>query len=424
MDGVTRRTFAKHSALVAGLAGLGGWFDFDCGPSRRRAAGMAKCVSMGSIDHGGDFEDLTMYGNLDRVLETGAPWVRTWIRWDKAQPLPSSRLPLSALDDPANDMAGCGTGCGFRYVASIDAQVAQARAAGLGVILSTWQFPRWANGTEGKPADWAREDRGSPTMPVERLKALEHRVPVGQLGPDGHYGRWIDWLVTRYGGHGRNLVLEIMNEPNHQLWPQHAPSASGDPYDAGPRVIGSYVAEMMSTACAVSAAHGHPVRIAGPALSDRDAPDNRLYTSVGTMVPEILAGLDSLGFPSTPTFAWTHHNYTDVESGTPSPSGVERLRDELHGAWRGRGGRSDPRIWLTEGGARLGSGLAVDLDRQAELVRRNWRRMRAARGVELWTNYLLYAHPAANSGLRASRTSGGAPRPAWEVFRSLRGGRL
>jgi hypothetical protein len=423
MDGLTRRTFAKQSALVAGFAGLGSWFDFDCAPPRRRQrAGMAKCISMGSINHGGDVEDLTMHGNLDLVLATGAPWVRIWIRWDKAQPLPTSQLPLSALGDPANDAPGCGTGCGFRYVHSIDAQVAQARAAGLGVILATWQFPRWANGTAGKPPEWAREDRGSPVTPVERLKAMEHRIPLGQLGPDAHFGRWIDWLVTRYGGHGRKLVLEIMNEPNHQLWPQQAASTTGDVYGSGPRVIGAHVAEMISTACIVSAAHGHPVRLAGPALSDRDGPDSRLMTSTGTIVPEILAGLESLSFPSTPSFVWTHHNYTDVEAGTPSPSGVERLRDGLRGGWRGRGGRSDPRIWLTEGGARLGSGLAVDLETQAELVRLNWRRMRATRGVELWTNYLLHAERAANSGLRASRASGGAPRPAWDAFRSLRDG--
>jgi hypothetical protein len=243
---------------------------------------------------------------------------------------------------------------------------------------------------------------------------------VGQLGPDGHYGRWIDWLVRRYAEHGPDLVLELMNEPNHQLWPQQGPSTTGDPYGPGPRVIDSHVAEMMNTACAVSEAHGHPIRLAGPALSDRDGSDNRLMTRFTTLSPEILSRLDGLRFPATPSFVWTHHNYTDVERGSPSPSGVERLRAHLRGRWRGRGGRGDPRIWLTEGGARLGSGLATDLDRQAALVRRNWRRMRALGGVEVWTNYLLYSHPTADSGLRESRESGGAPRPVWDAFGSLR----
>jgi Cellulase (glycosyl hydrolase family 5) len=417
MRPLTRRELARNSALAAGLVTTSGWLGFDCGDEEPRGARLAKCVSMGSVDHGGDLQDLTAYGNLGIVLETGAPWVRIWVRWDKAQPLPPESVPLVALGEPANDVPGCGTGCGFRYVQSIDAQIAAARDAGLGVILAAWQFPRWANGTQGVPDDWAREDRGFARTPVDRLKAMGYRVPVGQLGPDGHYGRWIDWLVGRYSRHGRDLVLELMNEPNHQLWPQQGPSTTGDPYGPGPRVIDAYVAEMMNTARAVSEAHGHPIGMAGPALSDRDGSDNRLMTRFTTLVPEVLSRLD---FPSTPSFVWTHHNYTDVESGTPSPSGVERLRSQLRGRWTGGGGQEDPRIWLTEGGARLGSGLATDLDRQASLVRRNWRRMRALGGIEVWTNYLLYSHPTADSGLREARESGGAPRPVWDVFGSLR----
>jgi len=421
MQPITRRELARNSALAAGLLGASGWLGFDCGDEQEpRAAALAKCVSMGSVDHGGDTEDLAAHGNLELVLETGAPWVRIWIRWDKAQPLPPGRVPLSALGEPANDLPGCGTGCGFRYVQSIDAQIAHARAAGLRVILAAWHFPRWANGTEGVPDDWAREDRGWAHTPVSRLKAMEHRVPVGQLGPDGHYGRWIDWLIRRYAEHGEGLVVELMNEPNHQLWPQQGPSATGDPYGPGPRVIDAYVAEMMNTARTVSEEHGHPVRIAGPALSDRDGSDNRLMTRFTTLAPEILSTLDALRFPDTPSFVWTHHNYGDVEGGTPSPTGVERLRARLGGRWRGRGGRGAPRIWLTEGGARLGSGLVTDVDRQAALVRRNWRRMRAIGGIEVWTNYLLHANPTANSGLRETRESGGAPRPVWDVFEALR----
>jgi hypothetical protein len=46
--------------------------------------------------------------------------------------------------------------------------------------------------------------------------------------------------------------------------------------------------------------------------------------------------------------------------------------------------------------------------------------MRALGGIEVWTNYLLYSNPTADSGLRESRESGGAPRPVWDVFGSLR----
>jgi Cellulase (glycosyl hydrolase family 5) len=180
---------------------------------------LRKSLSMGSINHGGDYEDLTVHGNLDMVRQTGARWVRIWVRWDKAQLFPPSRVSWSRLDSTSNDLPGCGTGCGFRYIRAVDAQIAAARAAGLNVVLVTWHFPRWANGTEGLPADWGRQDRGSATTPVDRLKPMEFRVPAGQLGTSGYYGRWIDWLIGRHSRYGRNLALEVMNEPNHQLWP-------------------------------------------------------------------------------------------------------------------------------------------------------------------------------------------------------------
>jgi hypothetical protein len=407
---LTRRAFAKRSVLATAVAWWGCGDDDDERPS---PVGMRKCVSMASIAHGGEPEDLTVGDNLDRVLETGATWVRIWIRWDKAQPLPPTQVPLSELAAPVNDLPGCGTGCGFRYVASIDRQVAIAREAGLSVILAAWNFPGWASGALGQPPDWERPDRGSARTSVERLKPMEYRVPIGQLGPDGYYGLWLDWLIRRYGRYGRKLALEIVNEPNHQLWPQRD--------GAGNLVIGQYVAEMIVTAQAVSARHGHPILLAGPALSDRSGADSRLMTHFDTLVPDILTRLDQLGFQDAPTFVWTHHNYADVERDVRSATGAERVRAHLLGSWGGRGGPSNPRIWLTEGGARLGSGDAVDLQTQAALVRRNWNRMRALPGIELWTNYLLHAHPVANSGLRESREAGGAPRPVWSVFRSLRG---
>jgi hypothetical protein len=394
MPGLTRRAFLGRSALAATVpwwlpGGLLG------------SVGMAKCISMGSINHGGDPQDLRAIGNLARVLETGAPAVRLWIRWDKAQPIPPAALPLDRLDTAANDVPGCGSGCGFRYIRAIDAQVALARRAGLRVVLATWHFPRWANGTEGRPADWAREDRGVPGAPPEQLKSFELRFPVGQLGPDGAYGRWLGWLMDRYRAHGSEVVLEVMNEPNHQLWPQ-----SGMP---------ERVAEMMVTAATVAARREAPIGLAGPALSDRLGDDTRLMTGFESATEGILAALAARGFGDHPAFVWTHHNYSDVERDLDHTRAA-RLRALLDGRWTGRGGRSDPRIWLTEGGARLGSHAATGLPEQAALLSRNWERMRATPGVELYTNYLLYANPTTDSGLRAAD---GAPRPVWNAFRAL-----
>jgi Cellulase (glycosyl hydrolase family 5) len=385
----------------------------------RAEPGLRKAISMGSINHGGDWEDLTLHGNLDVVRQTDARWVRIWVRWDKAQPVPPTWLPWSQLDSTVNDLPGCGTGCGYRYIRAIDAQIAAARAAGLRVVLVTWHFPLWSNGTEGLPADWARQDRGSAATPVERLKPMEYRIPAGELGTNGFYGRWIDWLIGRYSRYGRNLALEVMNEPNHQLWPQQAPSTTADPYGPGPVVIDDYVAEMMETARAVSAARGNPVTIVGPGLADRFGADSRLMTNFQTAVPETLSGLEARGFKSASNFVWSHHNYSDVERNIAPPTRAEQARGYLVGRWRGLGGRSDPKLWLTEGGARLGAGRATDLTMQAELVRLNWERMSVAPGIQMWTNYLLYANPTANSGLREALLGGAAYRPVWKVFVSF-----
>jgi Cellulase (glycosyl hydrolase family 5) len=381
--------------------------------------GLRKALSMGSINHGGDYEDLTAHGNLDTVRQTGARWVRIWVRWDKAQLFPPSVLSMSRLDTTSNDLPVCGTGCGFRYIRAVDAQIAAARAAGLNVVLVTWHFPRWANGTEGLPADWARQDRGSAATPVERLKPMEFRIPVGQLGRTAYYGRWIDWLIGRYSRYGRRLALEVMNEPNHQLWPQQGPSTTADPYGPGPVVIDDYVAEMMETARAVSAARGHPLMLVGPGLSDRFGANSRLMTNFQTAVPETLTGLEARGFRPASNFVWSHHNYSDVERNIAPPTRAEQAHLYLVGRWRGLGGLSFPKLWLTEGGARLGQSQATDLTMQAELVRLNWGRMSVAPGIQMWTNYLLYADATANSGLREARLGSALPRPVWNVFASF-----
>ena len=380
---------------------------------------LRKAISMTSISHGGDPDDLTAYGNLGLVQQTGARWIRLWIRWDKAQPLPPPWVPWSRLASPANDLPACGTGCGFRYIASLDAQIAAARAAGLSVILVSWHFPRWANGTVDKADDWAAEDRGPAGTPVERLKAMEMRIPAGQLGTEGYYGRWIDWLVGRYAAYGDNLTLEIMNEPNLQMWPQQGPSTTGDPFGPGPVVVGSYVAQMINTARTVAAAHGNPIQMAGPALSDHFGDDSRTETNFRTAVSGTLAGLPPGGGPDD--FVWTHHNYSDVEENVPSPTRADAVRTLLLGRWDGRGGSTDPKVWLTEGGARLGSGQATDLSKQADLVRVNYERMSAAPGIEMWTNYMLYSNPYADSGLRHNLLTGGAARPVWNTFVGLPG---
>ena len=61
-------------------------------------AGLAKCVAMDSLNHGGDVEDLRVNGNLDKLRALGTRWVRLWIRWDKAQLFPPGLVPIGDLD--------------------------------------------------------------------------------------------------------------------------------------------------------------------------------------------------------------------------------------------------------------------------------------------------------------------------------------
>jgi hypothetical protein len=166
----------------------------------------------------------------------------------------------------------------------------------------------------------------------------------------------------------------------------------------------------------VAAAHGNPILMGGPALSDHWGADSRTETNFRTVLSATLAGLWPSGWPEN--FVWTHHNYVDVEENLGATR-AGAVRGLLLDRWSGRGGSADPKLWLTEGGARLGSGKAGDLTEQAELVRLNWERMSAEPGVEMWTNYLLYANPYADSGLRQSWLAGGAPRPVWNTFVSF-----
>jgi hypothetical protein len=45
--------------------------------------------------------------------------------------------------------------------------------------------------------------------------------------------------------------------------------------------------------------------------------------------------------------------------------------------------------------------------------------MSAAEGIDLFSNYLMYADPVANSGLCDGIVTGAAPRPVWGVFQGF-----
>lgn len=380
-------------------------------------------------------QDFSAYGNDAFVRETGTRWIKVWARWDVMQPVPPDTVPTERLGDASNP--------GFAYVESLDRQIAHARAQdpAVGVILQSYCFPHWSNGTDHILAgDFSVEDftfepalRMSPEALAQGdfeapRKALYFRLPpFEQMGPDGWWGRWVRFLYERYMGIGGDFVLDLLNEPNNQWWPQ-----------LGPDSAVNYCARMMQTAQEIAAEHDHPSPLGAPGLADIRGPSNELLGNYADFMPLLLSELDRIGFSAHDQYIWTHHNYADMEEdfGADSPAGPSRathVREMLTGRWSGWRGRNPdvPGVWLTEGGVRVdrlvARGRAADtqaaLKLQAELIRRNWDRHDTdsgpdGPGIEMITTYQSYTNPEYDSGLREPQVPGTA-RPAYGTWRRL-----
>jgi hypothetical protein len=296
--------------------------------------------------------------NRARLDETGTSWVRFWADWAAMQPSPTAEPDAAALD----------------------AEVDAARADRRRVILTAWRFPRWANGTLGL--------EGSRQEP-------EYRLP-DDLSPRGAWARWIDWLIARY--RGRIDVLEITNEPNLQLWPQGG--------------IDVATADMMETALEVASGYRDAPLLAGPATGDTTE-SSRFRTPYDAFTGAVLDRLAERRFAPGARFAWSHHNYTDVEADLAGPfNRVARVRGLLAGRWAGR-----RELLITESGARpdvVAERFGGDpLAGQAIVLSRNLWRMAfgpEGRGVALVCQYLFVTDPFYDSGL-CERD--GTPRPAY-----------
>jgi hypothetical protein len=319
------------------------------GPPRCVALGPAGCIAPGSA------QDLRAAGNADLLAGSGTGWVRLWADWPSLMPAPE------AFHDAR--------------VAALDAQLAQARTAGLQTILTLYRFPAWAGGGPGlmnAPAD------------------------VSETSP---WGRFVAWAIARYAP--TLDFLELCNEPN-LMW-------------RGPAATPQTVAAMFATGQRIAGGLGSPLALAGPATAD--APGHERFNA------SLLDALDAAGFAAGPRFAWTHHNYGDVAYGTNRAAAV---RAALVGRWAGwsAADAAQPQVLLTEGGVtlttiarRLGiAGARAQRAKQAELVRAGYERAADTPGIALVTQYLLHTDPRYDSGLCES---GGAPRPAFEAWRAL-----
>jgi hypothetical protein len=370
------------------------------------APGLRKCIDMMPTDFIGDFEDVFSTDsngvpNWEKVRASGTRWCRIWARWDLIE---TSRGVYNTS-----------------FLSRLDQQIAKMISLGIGVVLVSYHFPRWTNGTENltPPAPSYNPEFRTYADGSGFLKLLEWQVPALELGVDEAYGRWIDFLIQRYRQHGSALILEIMNEPNYQMWPQRQGAANSSPL-----IIHQKVAEMMYTAWQVSAFRGHPLRLAAPATSDFRRGTTRYETNQGDFIPALKTALASYNnFRGGPSFLWSLHNYIDVETGSDVAPFVARAN--LQNWWLGwsptNPNGSDPGIWITEGGARRSKVSPPTYQRQAEMVSAAWSRLLSYPGVAMFTNYGLHTDPNYETGLRDPLPGPGNLRPVGQVFHGFPG---
>lgn len=397
------------------------------------AAGLRRCVVLGPagiIDPGGP-QDYRVGNNAVWLRDSGTRWVRLWADWP-------SLMPVADQLDPA-------------HIAACDAQIAQARADGMRIILTLYRFPTWANGTDGlTPEQLAATmpDRRASGQPDTRAKSPLFRYPE-DLSPTSAFGRFVRLLIERYDPRSSSTsidVLELCNEPNLQWWPQQGPSATTDPFGRGPIVLHDAVVRMFVTGKQIADDVGSDIVLAGPGSADLTV-SNRLRTGYHSLAERILTELAAAGVVPGARFAWTHHNYSDVTydqgPGSTAPDAATNparqknltadMRRRLVDRWAGwpAGDPSNPQLLLTEGGATLATiraryGLTDPADqrrKQAELIQRNWDRMVSDRGdgagIAMTAQYLLYTAATFDSGLCEEYEAGGATRPSYETWKAL-----
>lgn len=412
------------------------------------------------------------YRNIGFYQETQTKKVRLWVSWKWLQPYVQTQNPAADTNlytNPQHSYSWSYSALGSPadYVASLDQEISVARQYGLHVILTLYEFPRWANGTADKPDNWDPYGQytGEPPKPINRLtasgqvKSIEF-YPPWDVGVSSPWGRIVEFLIARY----RNQLyfLEIMNEPNNQWWPQKQQDG------VTPNNLNCTVAQMMQTAQTIKNAYGGLPRLMAPAVNDlvgddRGQTDHRSF--IGPGPASIIQALDYFNFQAAADFAWSHHNYEDVTkdrgdgslNNNPGFDGNGPGKTYAHGVrnrlkswadWTGwpRAEPNDPYVMITEGGTRLSTLRSYYYDdttpestilaKQAALIERNWKRMKGdadpaysaedSPGIGMVANYTWYGDPGFDTGLIRPYDPNVAPnlppntppqeRPAYETW--------
>jgi hypothetical protein len=423
---------------------------------------LRRSVDMGvsGVYNPGLDQDYRVFNNASYYTETNTTWAKFWAPWAFLQPS-KNYMP----DDPASPA--------YQSFLQFDDQINQARANGLNIIINSWTVPEWANGavdSQGAPLTgqaeilYMKEDRMnqadyqawykggtySGPKPDDR-KGLHFKFP-SDLTTTGPWAKWIGFLVNRYRdlSGGRLGVIEIINEPNLQMFPLFNAN-SADPWSPGTDyVVNCALVQMFSTAQAVNASYGYPAWIMGPATDDRYGPANsfesarastRLRMRYDDFVNNLLGTLEGTNFVAHSKTIWSHHNYTDVEFDmgdfTSTGNGGNRAADvrrRLVNRWAGVGQapgvKSNPLVFISEGGARSNviqdKYPGVDWEqKQRDLVRHNWQRhvqdSGDGLGIGMISNYLFHSQTTFDSGLRTPlfAPGGDRARPSYDYWKTL-----
>jgi hypothetical protein len=378
--------------------------------------------------------------------------LRLWVDWPNLQPSPDF-----APGDPK--------GPNYLKFAGFDEQIRLAKSDGLKVILMPYRYPRWLNGTAGlggeaallfEPQDRVREntwfswyERRNRVPPPDPpgMKAFEYRLPADGHTPDSRWGGYVAMIFERWILPGLADYIEVVNEPNGQLWPLRGPSANaGDIHgrfdvEGSEMTVHKAVAEMITTVEHYRRHYGSSVTCLAPGVSDSGTQAPRLVSiAVDTpygrtedpFVPRLLAELDRTGFKGGPHWIWSYHNYGDQERATDRVQYLRRVLRE--GGWPGLHRDGGPALFATEGGVRLSvmSSLyraalgrtptraeqlalqAAHMERAFHMHRRNTGN---GAGVMLFTQYTLTADTNFDTALREF---GGQFRPSFDTWCGLK----
>src|SRR3954454_22240843 len=392
-------------------------------------------IGPGGVIYPGSPQDYRAYSNRTYFADTQTGWIRMWADWPSLQPSQAYRV-----DDAASP--------GYAQLQALDAQIGQACTDGLRVLLLPYRHPTWANGTSQlvpdsdaeiafEPADrmssaaWEKyvANGRDPAVSNPSRRALEYGVPAEGYPLDGSWSRFFEFLYRRYHwgqrASGRWVHgFELVNEPNLQLWPQRAPSTTGDPFALSAPAIGGTVAGLMKTCQSVSARFGHTTRLYAPSSSDSDL-GSRMVTTYSELTANLLESFAASGYLPHSQQAWSLHNYGDVEQ--RSTARTQAVRDLLRGRWQGFAEPGAPTVFVTEGGARVGKmrklyPLEDPLLAQATCLQTAWTQhstdMGGGAGVAMLAQYLLYADPNYDCGL-LEPTPSTVKRPAYATWKTF-----